>query len=322
MTERSGADKGDLPANLARPLAIGYARVMILERDIEELFVSLPLLASVPRPLWHISPLGGMTNRSFRLQGNGLDLVLRWPGASASRYLDRRNEGANAAAVAALGLAPQVLASDPHIGWYITAFVDQARALTAHDLGKGDVFAEVVGLLARLHRADIRFPAEQNLFRAIDLYLDFAPTPLMTGLRRQLDPVVVALARRPGRRVPSHIDASPANFLQRRDSLLYLIDWEFAAMEESLWDLATVALETPLGEDAVRYVIEPVIGADQWPRFELYKTALLLVAASWCEMELAAGNPSDELTALRDERAGRLAARLADPRFAAWLAGA
>jgi thiamine kinase-like enzyme len=122
--------------------------------------------------------------------------------------------------------------------------------------------------------------------------------------------------------VPSHIDPNPANFLRRRDGSLCLIDWEFAAMEEPLWDLAAVTLEAMIGEDLSRHVIEPLIGTDQWPRFELYKTALLLVAASWCEMELVSGNPSTDLLALRDDRVGRLTARLADPRFAAWLAGA
>lgn len=295
---------------------------MRLDPEIEDLFPTVPLLAAIPREQWHVSSLGGLTNRSYRLQGGGRDLVLRWPGESASRYLDRAAESGNAAAVAKLGLAPAVLAADTRRGWYITEFETGARALSDDDFRNLTTFAEVVALLGTLHRADIRFPFQQGLFQAIDLYLDLAPTPLMIDLRRQLDPAQIALRRNPGPRVPCHVDPNPANFLRRRDGSLCLIDWEFAAMEEPLWDLAAIALEAALDEAAERAVIEPRIGTRQWPRFELYKTALLLVAASWCEMERAAGNAAADLVHLRDDRIRRLQARLVDPRYGIWLAEA
>jgi thiamine kinase-like enzyme len=295
---------------------------MRLDPEIESLFASQPILAALPRAQWRVSVLGGLTNRSYRLQGGGHDLVLRWPGESASRYLDRSAESGNAAAVAKLGLAPAVLAADPGRGWYITEFETGATALTCDDFAQAKVFAEVAGVLGLLHRAAIRFPFQQGLFQAIDLYLVLAPTPLMIGLRRRLDPVQAALQRHPGPRVPSHIDPNPANFLRRRDGSLCLIDWEFAAMEEPLWDLAAIALEASIEVGVERAVIEPLIRAGEWPRFELYKTALLLVAASWCEMELAAGNAAPDLINLRDDRVRRLLDRLADPRHATWLAEA
>lgn len=292
---------------------------MMLDPDIENLFGSVPLLARVPRAEWRVTPLGSITNRVYRLKAGADDLVLRWPGASASRYLDRATEGGNAAAVADLGLAPPVLAADPDIGWYMTTFEEGAIALTGEDFADPAILAETAGLLTQLHRSRIRFPFQQGLFQAIDLYLDLAPTPLMTALRRRLDPVEAALARRPGPRVPCHIDPNPANFLRRRNGGLYLIDWEFAAMEEALWDLAAITLEARLDSAAAQGVMKPFVAEDQLPRFELYRTALLLVAGSWAEMELAAGNPSPELAALRDDRVRRLEARLADPQHGTFL---
>lgn len=301
---------------------LGYGPLMRLAPEIETLFTTIPLLASCPRAAWTVTPLPGITNRSYRLQAPGRDLVLRWPGESASRYLDRTAEGRNAAAVAALGLAPPVLAADHSRGWYIASFLADAHALTRDDLADAATFAAVAGHLRRLHESSISFPFEQGLFRAIDLYLDLAPTRLMTGLRRQAIPIEQALARRPGRRVPCHIDPNPANFLRRTDGSLSLIDWEFAAMEEPLWDFAAVMLESPLDPPAQRAIIEPLLDRDQWPRLELYRLALMLVAASWCEMELAAGNPSAELAALRDDRVARLRRGMAEPSFPALLAAA
>ncbi|MBI2254982.1 MAG: phosphotransferase family protein [Proteobacteria bacterium] len=292
---------------------------MRLDDDIEHLFASVPLLAAVPRGAWRISVLGGITNRSYRLQAEGRDLVLRWPGASASRYLDRRAEPVNASAVAELGLAPPVLAAEPDAGWYITAFVAGAEALNADDVADPATFATVVDVLTRLHRSAVSFPFQQGLFKAIDLYIDLAPTPLMQDVRRALEPVRVALARSSMPRVACHIDPNPANFLRDQTGRLYLIDWEFAATEEPLWDLAAVTMEAGVDPAMARGQIEPLIGPAQWPRFELYKTALYLVAASWCEAELVAANDSPDLVALRDDRLSRLHERLDDPQYQDWL---
>jgi thiamine kinase-like enzyme len=269
-----------------------------------------------------VTPLGGLTNQSYRLRALDRDLVLRWPGPAASRYVDRRAELINIRKLAALDLAPALLAADPKSGWYITRFETGAHALTGADFSDPEVLREVIALLTRLHRSDIRFPFQQGLFTAMDLYIALAPTERMLDLRRRLKPVETALQRNRMPLVPCHIDPSPANFLRREDGKLLLIDWEFAAMEEPLWDLAAVALESNLEDASLHGMIEPLIGRDQIPRFELYKTALNLVAASWYEAEIQAGNDAAALSALRDAAIARLEQRLGDPRHRAWLESA
>lgn len=292
---------------------------MRLDDDIEELFIRVPLLAVLPREAWHVSPLGGITNRSYRLQAGALDLVLRWPGASAARYLDRSAELENVQVVAALGLAPPILAADARAGWYITAFVTDAIPLTVADVAELTTFDAIVSLLTKLHRSGVSFPVEQDLFAAIDLYIDLAPTPSMHEARRALESTRLALLKNPLPRVACHIDPSPANFLRTADGRLLLIDWEFAAMEEPLWDLAAMTMAPGLDMNMARAQIEALIGAAQWPRFELYKTSLNLVVASWCEAELVAANDSPDLVALRDDRLSILEQRLGDPQLQEWL---
>ena len=295
---------------------------MVLNEEIERIFQGTPILAEIPRSRWQVTPLGGLTNQSYRLRADDRDLVLRWPGPAASRYVDRRAELINIRKLAALDLAPALLAADPRSGWYITRFETGAHALTGTDFSDPEVLREVIALLTRLHRSDIRFPFQQGLFTAMDLYIALAPTERMLYLRRRLKPVETALQRNRMPLVPCHIDPSPANFLRREDGKLLLIDWEFAAMEEPLWDLAAVALESNLEDAGLHGMIQPLIGRDQIPRFELYKTALNLVAASWYEAEIQAGNDAAALNALRDAAIARLEQRLADPRRRAWLESA
>jgi thiamine kinase-like enzyme len=295
---------------------------MVLNEEIERIFQDTPILAEIPRSRWQVTPLGGLTNQSYRLRALDRDLVLRWPGPAASRYVDRRAELINIRKLAALDLAPALLAADPKSGWYITRFETGAHALTGSDFSDPQVLCEVIALLTRLHRSDIRFPFQQGLFTAMDLYIALAPTERMLDLRRRLKPVETALQRNRMPLVPCHIDPSPANFLRQEDGKLLLIDWEFAAMEEPLWDLAAAALESNLEDASLHGMIEPLIGHDQLPRFELYKTALNLVAASWYEAEIQAGNDAAALSALRDAAIARLEQRLADPRHRTWLESA
>jgi thiamine kinase-like enzyme len=308
---------------LAQASAIRYSPVMILNPEIERIFETTPILAEIPRSRWQVTPLGGLTNQTYRLRADDRDLVLRWPGPAASRYVDRRAELINIRKLAALDLAPALLAADPKSGWYITRFETGAHALTGSDFSDPEVLREVIALLTRLHRSDIRFPFQQGLFTAIDLYIDLyidlAPTEGMLDLRRRLEPVETALQRHRMPLVPCHIDPSPANFLRRSDGKLLLIDWEFAAMEEPLWDLAAVALESNLEDGSFHALVEPIIGSAQIPRFELYETALSLVAASWYEAEIQAGNDAAALTPLRDAATAWLEQRLADPRHRTWL---
>jgi thiamine kinase-like enzyme len=292
---------------------------MILNREIERIFQRTPILAEIARSRWQVTPLGGVTNQSYRLRAEGRDLVLRWPGPAASRYVDRRAELYNIRNIAALDLAPEILAADPAVGWYITKFETGAHPLTATDFSRPEILREALELLTRLHRSDIRFAFQQNLFTAIGLYIALAPTERMIDLRRRLDPVEGALKRNRLPIVPCHIDPSPANFLRRADGKLLLIDWEFAAMEEPLWDLAAITLESKLEDAVLHALVEPVIGRAQIPRFELYKTTLNLVAASWYEAEIQAGNNAGELNTLRDAAIARLERRLADPRHPIWL---
>ena len=41
-----------------------------------------------------------------------------------------------------------------------------------------------------------------------------------------------------------HIDLVPENFIEAPDGHLYLIDWEYSSMNDPMWDLAALFLES------------------------------------------------------------------------------
>ena len=279
----------------------------------------MPFLSGRGRAGWQIEPLGSITNQTYRLDVGRDSYVVRVAGPT-TRYLDRAVETHNAAIAAELGLAPPVLYLDDNL--LVTRFVTGARPLNAGDLADPARLREVGALLSRLRGSPRPFRHERHPFGEIDRYLGQHPHPRAVALRRALQPVEAALARSPRPLVPAHVDASAANFLLGGDGRLWLVDWEFSSMADPAWDPASVLMQRKADDDeATRGFVAAVLGDAQdatLARIGLFKTALCLVAGSWCAME-AAAREDDALMRTAENYLGRGKVFLADPRMPRWL---
>jgi thiamine kinase-like enzyme len=294
----------------------GYKAPMSQETDLERLIASVPVLAQRPFAEWRVSRLPGLTNRSWRLTGGGQDMVLRVPSRSAARYLTRAHEFHNAAIAARIGIAPPLLHADPESGVMVQEYLSGAHPLQRSDFADPETAHAVGGLLGHLHRVAQPFAGTMAPFPIIDLYLSLAADARLRDLRKRADPVHKALEAHPEPMVSSHIDPNPGNFLRLPDGTLRLIDWEFSAMCEPVWDLAAVTMEaelSPVSRDAM-------LAGYGWPdspkrrsRFWLMQAALHLVAGSWTHAEIAGGNTAPGLPSLLEDRCAKLEAMLSHP---------
>lgn len=279
----------------------------------------MPFLSGRGRAGWQIEPLGSITNQTYRLDVGQDSYVVRVAGPT-TRYLDRAVETRNAAIAAELGLAPPVLYLDDRL--LVTRFVAGARPLSANDLADPARLQQVGALLSRLQRSPRPFRHERHPFGEIDRYLGQHPHARAMALRRALQPVEAALARSPRPLVPAHVDASAANFLLGGDGRLWLVDWEFSSMADPAWDPASVLMQRTSDDDeAARGLIATVLGdagEAAVARIGLFKTALCLVAGSWCAME-AAARRDDALIRTAESYLDRGEVFLADPRMRDWL---
>lgn len=249
-----------------------------------------------PASGWAITPLAGLTNRSFLLERGAERLVLRLPGPGTARYIDRRAELHNHRIAAELGLAPEILLADPEC--LVTRYLDGAQPLQPEDFAVSATVEAVGRLLGRLHRSGRHFRGRMDLFPKIDQYLTLAGPAAenaLKDLRAAAEPARLALEASPVAWVPSHIDPSPANFLRRGDAL-FLIDWEYSAMCEPAWDLAGVAIEARLDAAQRRRLLSAYGAGEDAPpraRVELFRALLHLVAASWAAAQVPAAEDAD-----------------------------
>ena len=256
-----------------------------MRQDLIHWLTTLAPLAKYPPASWRITRLGGLGNRNYRLRNGHADLMLRLPGAGTEGLVDRAAEIHNVELAAQLGLCPPLLHGDDH-GVQLFRYLGDARPLTGRDCREPAMLERIGTLLARLHGSGMVFRGRVDLDGTLERYWRLAsPLPpeveallaATAPLRRHLADTRKALA-------PCHLDPHPGNFLITAGGRLYLVDWEYSAMGEPLWDLATLAGEAALDGENTAMLLDAhgrLPDRASLRRLTLYRGLLALLALLW-----------------------------------------
>jgi thiamine kinase-like enzyme len=268
---------------------------------------------------WAVSALPSFTNRTYHIARVGEAFVLRLPGRGTDRYIDRAAEAANARAAASIGLSPEIVYADPPSGVMLSRYVIGAETLSPSRLTRPAELCAAVGLLRRLHDSGLAFRGAMRLYPKLDEYLSLADAPALKPLRREGEKLRRILEEGWGPPRPCHIDPAPHNFIAAA-SRRYLIDWEYSAMCEPLWDLAGLSIESEFDATQDAAMLTAYFGKAEpfWAsRLHLYRIMLRLLAAAWGAVQIADGNGPAEVADL----VSRLSARVQTDLGAADLGG-
>jgi thiamine kinase-like enzyme len=204
---------------------------------------------------------GGITNRNAVLSVTSLAprrFVTRLPGERTQLLgIDRANEAEAARRAAELGIGPPVIGELDGIGTLITELV-------AGEHLEPDAFmarlAEVISLIKQLHASGPlagAFPIHRVVeWHARDAVLHGATLPASYAeLHAISQRIESAFARSRDELVPCHNDLLPANVLFAADRT-WLLDFEYAGMNERSFDLANLSINCGLDVDADHRLLE------------------------------------------------------------------
>jgi thiamine kinase-like enzyme len=277
-----------------------------------------------------VEPLGGLTNRVFRVAVPGrAPVVLRLPGAGTEAYIDREVEATNARAAARAGVAPEVLWVDPPSGVMLTRHVAGATMTPARFAATPGAPARAAAAFRALHTSGEAFAFRFELFAMIDDYLgvlDRLGAALPEGYRdvvAEAESVRAALDAHPAPLAPCHCDPLCENFIDD-GARMWLVDWEYSGMNDPLWDLGDLAVEAGFGPAQEREMLAAYCGGPPSPavagRVVVYKAMCDLLWTLWGLIQHANANPADDFWAYAATRFARCRALMADPDFARHLA--
>lgn len=273
-------------------------------------------------PLWRgpvtIEPLaGGLSNESFRVDEPGGRHVVRIGRDYPFHHVSRAREAMAARAAHAAGFGPAVHHAEP--GLMVTAFLD-ARTFDAHDVRRNA--GTIAALMRRFHEDMPRHVSGAGfMFWVFHVIRDYART-LDAGDSRMRDRLPSYLdlaaefeaAQQPLPIVFGHNDLLPANILDDGEKL-WLIDFEYAGFNTAMFDLAGIASNAGMDEDAADRLLEAYFGArpDRAARraHMAMQCASLLREAMWSMVsELHLDAPGADYAAYTDANLERLKAAL------------
>lgn len=195
----------------------------------------------------NIERLGGLTNHSYHITLTNDDLVFRLPGEGTEELINRHDEKI------ATDLASSVDVDSPTLyfddkGIKISKYIENAITMNPEALRKEENIKLVAEAFTKLHTCgvdtkvlfDIIKVAEDyekfiiknnvNLFDEYDFY--------KTKVKQFMDEYHLDYENL----VPCHNDPLCENWI-RSDNRIFLIDWEYAGMNDAMWDLADVSIE-------------------------------------------------------------------------------
>ncbi len=210
-----------------------------------------------PGPVFRVlKRLGdGPTNETWLVTRDQERYVLRLlKPLAAAIGLSLEEELTISTAAAKHGLAPPIVASCVDHGCVLSRYVD-GRTWALDDLRYKDQLSRLAGTLRRVHRLDCK-ARPLNLRLTVERYAkrstDSRAGMWVESVFEQLDRI------NPRGPVVCHNDVNCANVID--DGQLILLDWEYAALGDPLFDLAVVVTHHELDAETSEYFLSAYLG--------------------------------------------------------------
>ncbi len=220
----------------------------IIEKD-------LPLVAELLEKVLHkadysdIQRLGGLTNHTYHVTfANGEEYVVRIPGEGTEELIVRSDEAKSTELACRLGVDAKLLYFGED-GSKVTEYLKNAETMSGETLKDPVRIAQVADIFNIMHSCgeDTGVPFEVFDMAAgyekiindmnVPMFADYEEykTKVM-AVKKEIDAAVNA------KKVPCHNDPLCENWVVSNGKM-YLIDWEYAGMNDGMWDIADVSIE-------------------------------------------------------------------------------
>jgi thiamine kinase-like enzyme len=234
---------------------------------------------------------GGMTNQNFRIEDKrGVFFVRRGESLPHLGIL-RSNELLCHQSAANLGLSPAIVYTQG--AWVVSQWIE-GQSLSPESLCESNRLEAVAKLLARLHQGAHEVAGEFTyfcVFQTIATYLSRAKqlnASMPDELEKQSQQLLtLSKDRHPFHPKLCHNDLLPANIIDDGQRL-WLVDWEYAGMGSSLFDVAGFCVNAQLKPaDEKRFLLALRLSQDASlsQDLNLLKAAGLLREVLWAVIQ-------------------------------------
>lgn len=214
-----------------------------MEKIIKEKISSL---LSEEEEVLSVEQLGGMTNQNYLVKTSSNQYIVKFFGKGTDKLIDRQNEKFNLELLKDLNLDVKNYLFDIDSGIKVNEYIDSATTLDSTSIKTK--FEKIAPILQTIHASGKELRGEFAPFEEIKKYEALIegniPYANYDAVRKEVFSLEKRLADLGVDRKSCHIDLVPENFIESPQGRLYLIDWEYSSMNDPMWDLAALFLES------------------------------------------------------------------------------
>ncbi|CAM1665124.1 hypothetical protein SMIE22_09070 [Streptococcus mitis] len=223
-----------------------------MEKIIKEKISSL---LSQEEEVLSVEQLGGMTNQNYLVKTTNKQYIVKFFGKGTEKLINRQDEKYNLELLKDLDLDVKNYLFDIEAGIKVNEYIESAITLDSRSIKTK--FDKIAPILQTIHASGKELRGEFAPFEEIKKYESLIEEKIPYANYEAVREEVFALEKRLADlgvdRKSCHIDLVPENFIESPQGRLYLIDWEYSSMNDPMWDLAALFLEsefTPQEEEA------------------------------------------------------------------------
>ena len=214
-----------------------------MEKIIKEKISSL---LSEEEEVLSVEQLGGMTNQNYLAKTTNKQYIVKFFGKGTEKLINRQDEKYNLELLKDLDLDVKNYLFDIEAGIKVNEYIESAITLDSTSIKTK--FDKIAPILQTIHASGKELRGEFAPFEEIKKYESLIeekiPYANYEAVRKEVFSLEKRLADLGVDRKSCHIDLVPENFIESPQGRLYLIDWEYSSMNDPMWDLAALFLES------------------------------------------------------------------------------
>ena len=214
-----------------------------MEKIIKEKISSL---LSQEEEVRSVEQLGGMTNQNYLAKTTNKQYIVKFFGKGTEKLINRQDEKYNLELLKDLDLDVKNYLFDIEAGIKVNEYIESAITLDSTSIKTK--FDKIAPILQTIHASGKELRGEFAPFEEIKKYESLIeekiPYANYEAVREEVFSLENRLADLGVDRKSCHIDLVPENFIESPQGRLYLIDWEYSSMNDPMWDLAALFLES------------------------------------------------------------------------------
>lgn len=254
---------------------------------------------------------GGLTNYNYFMNIKGIEYVVRQPGGMTNLMIDRKIEKENNRITSESGMNCECIYFDEVSGIKISICIKNSKNIAQTDPNAITNLRAVSDLLKKTHSSLQKFPnyfdwkMELTKYENIILelkggfFFDYTllKKQLLDFMQKNIKNMIF---------VPCHNDTVPENFVADDTGKTYLVDWEYAGMNDPSWDVAAYIIESRLSEEAIEYFLldyyDQSLTAEEILKIKCYMMAQDLLWMVWAMIRHYSGDDFLDYCNVRYER--------------------